>query len=148
MNYINTTITTMFSVIAIIASVLLTPTVNASELKINNNEKIYVYYFHGNRRCATCMKIEELTEKAVKNTFGDNYNDHNVVYKAINVEESTNEHFITDYQLMVKCVVIAKEEQGKETAWKRLDKVWNYHSDQNEFFTYFTDNIQKLLAEK
>ncbi len=148
MNYIRLNKLIILTLISFFTSLLLIQNTNASELKVNNNEKIYVYYFHGNVRCATCMSIEELTEKAVENTFGEDYKEHNVVYKAINVEKEMNEHFVKDYQLMFKCVVIAKEVNGKETAWQRLDKVWNYHSDQNEFYSYFTENIKKLLADK
>ncbi len=120
----------------------------AGELKVESNEKILVYYFHGKARCVTCMKIEELTAEAVKETFGKDYAQNRVVYKSVNVDERANEHFIADFQLMVKSVVIAKEVDGKEVAWKRLDKVWHYYSDPKDFFAYFTANAQKILEER
>ncbi len=120
----------------------------AAELKVGSDAKILVYYFHGKARCVTCMKIEELTAEAVKDTFGADHAQNRVVYKSVNVDEAENEHFIADFQLMVKSVVIAKEVDGKEVAWKRLDKVWQYYTDPKEFFAYFTANAQKILEER
>lgn len=134
--------------VVVIGNIMLfSQNVAAGELKVGADEKIRVYYFHGNVRCVTCNKIEELTEEAVVNTFGTDLSDKNVVFESVNVEEGDNEHFISDYQLMVKCVVIAIEKNGKEVGWKKLDKVWNYHSDKDEFFNYFKTNIIKLMKD-
>ena len=40
----------------------------------------------------------------------------------VNVDEPANEHFIKDYQLYSKSIVIVKMQDGKELKWENLDE--------------------------
>lgn len=45
---------------------------NESEnLSVKQAEEVFVYYFHNERRCATCRAVESESEKAVKELYGD-----------------------------------------------------------------------------
>jgi small redox-active disulfide protein 2 len=89
-----------------------------------------VYYFYGNHRCATCNLIEQLTLKAIK--------DKAVTYKAVNLDERANEHFVKDFQLDARVVVIQKD--GK---FKKMEKVWDLvHGDEEAFIAYIQSGLQ------
>jgi small redox-active disulfide protein 2 len=90
-----------------------------------------VYYFYGNHRCATCNRMEELTKKAIK--------DKGVSYKAVNLDEPANEHFVKDFQLDSRVVVIQRE-----GTYKKMDKVWDLVGDEEAFIAY----IQSGLKDK
>jgi small redox-active disulfide protein 2 len=91
-----------------------------------------VYYFYGDHRCATCNKMEMLTKKAVQ--------DKGVVYQAVNLDEPRNEHFIKDFQLDARVVVIQRN-----GSYKKMDQVWDLVGGDEKIFI---DYIQSGLHDK
>jgi len=59
-------------------------------------KKIEVYYFHGTRRCATCIAVGSVTKEFVENKFSDN---PNVKFIEINIDEKGNEEIIEKFQV-------------------------------------------------
>jgi len=110
--------------------------------------KTWVYYFHGNMRCATCKKIEALTKKTVEESFAGQLQDGSMELQVVNVDLPENEHFVKDYELAVRSVVVSKMEGGKETTWRRLDKVWQLVHDEAAFAQYLRDEISLLINGK
>ena len=88
-----------------------------------------VYYFYGNHRCATCNRMEELTKKAIK--------DKGVSYKAVNLDEPANEHFVKDFQLDSRVVVIQRD-----GTYKKMDKVWDLVGDEEAFIAYILSGLK------
>jgi hypothetical protein len=109
--------------------------------------KVVVYYFHGNYRCPTCLKIEALTAEAVNTGFSGDIRSGRVELKSVNVEEQGNEHYIQDYELASRSVVVARYEGGSPKAWKRLDAVWTLHGDRDGFFRLVQDETRALLGD-
>ena len=59
-------------------------------------EKVEVYYFHGTRRCATCIAVEEVSSELVKDKYGDN---PNVKFTEINIDEPGNKELVEKFQV-------------------------------------------------
>lgn len=118
---------------------------DANAQSISENTKIIVYYFHGNMRCKSCKTIENYTKEAVKTKYQDEIKKGLVEIRTVNVEKSGNSHFIKDYQLVSRSVVVSKFEMGEEKEWKRLDKVWSLLKNESKFFEYIQTNIESLL---
>ena len=98
--------------------------VSGEEVKDNQTSdkqehRVIVFYFHGNVRCFTCKRIERLTKAAVKEEFGEEMKNGVVELKVINVEEPRNNHFIRDYRLYTRSVIVSDLIQGKQVRWKR-----------------------------
>lgn len=110
--------------------------------------KTVVYYFHGNQRCKTCKQIEALTKKIVEEGFAAQLKDGSMEVRVLNVDQAENEHFVTDYELAVRSVVLSKLDSGKETNWRRLDKVWQLVHDEAAFAAYLREEISLLLKGK
>ncbi len=121
---------------------------NASENTAGIQNGIIVYYFHGNQRCVTCRNIEKLSRIATEKVFSNHLKGESVKFISINVDDAKNEHFIQDYQLIVRSVVIAKIDDGNETEWRRLDKVWDLHNNPDKFLKYFDSEADQLLKRK
>lgn len=110
--------------------------------------KTLVYYFHGNIRCKTCNKIEALTKKTLEEGFAAQLKNGSMELQVVNVDKAENEHFVEDYQLAMRSVVLSQLKQGKETKWRRLDKVWQLVHDEAAFAQYLRDEISLLLNGK
>jgi hypothetical protein len=103
---------------------------------------VVAYYFHGNFRCQTCRKIEAISREAVESGFPEELKTGRLEWHVINVEEPENEHFVKDYQLFSKSLVLVAREGSKQTRWKNLQKVWTLVGDKEEFIQYVRDEIR------
>ena len=107
--------------------------------------QVIVYYFHGNYRCASCTQIERFTKEAVESGFADQIKSGLVSFKVLNVEKPDNGHFVQDYQLYTKSVVLSLVKSGKEVRFKNLDKVWEYLRDRKRFDDYIRNGVTEYL---
>src|SRR3989338_4164669 len=110
----------IFAVMALISSGLVLTPVSAEEK--NQSGQIMVYYFHGDFRCSSCMKIEEYTKESMNRNFNDKIQSGTIVFKILNTDEKDNEQYARDYQLYTKSVVVSLIKDGKEIKWKNLTK--------------------------
>ncbi len=107
------------------------------------SDALTVYYFHGTQRCMTCNRIEELAKAAIQAKYADELADGRVVFRSVNVDEPANEHFIKDFQLASRTVVMAKD--GK---YETFDAVWTLVGEPGKFSSYLQDGAAKMLAER
>ena len=108
---------------------------------------VMVYYFHGDFRCASCHRIETYTKEAVDEQFTKELNSGKLVFEVVNIEKSPNQHFVKDYQLYTRSVVLSLVKDGKEVEYKNLTDVWNYLRDKTRFFSYIKDEVNEYLKE-
>jgi hypothetical protein len=106
---------------------------------------IAAYYFHGNFRCPTCKKMEQYSREAIEQYFAAQLKSGAVVFQPINIDEPGNQHFVQDYQLVTRSLVLVKYENNKQTAWKNLPSIWQKAGDQKAFFDYVTSEIKAYL---
>lgn len=111
----------------------------------NAKTKIIAYYFHGSYRCPSCQTIEEWSHEAIKNSFQDELKNGRLVWKPLNIGEAQNRHFVKDYSLYTKSLVISEMNGEKEIRWKNLDKVWQLLKNQEKFFSYVESEIKKYM---
>ena len=131
-----------------LASIILTAALAiGATLVFSADAKIVAYYFHGNARCPTCHKMEQYTKEAIEENFKDELANGLLVVKTVNVEEKENEHFVNDYQLYTKTLIISRVENGKEMQYKNLTKIWEYVRDKKKFFNYVTAEINNSLKD-
>lgn len=105
-----------------------------------------VYYFHGNVRCATCKKIEAYADEAVHEEFGKALEDGSLQWRVVNVDEPVNRHFVQDFQLVTRSVVLVEYRAGKVVRFKNLDQVWQLVRDKERFVAYVQDATRDFLA--
>lgn len=110
--------------------------------------KVIAYYFHGNYRCVSCRTIEAWTNKAIQDNFAADLKTGRLEWRVVNVETAGNEHFMKDYKLFTKSVVLSDMRNGKEANWKNLDKVWTLLRDETAFKNYVRDTVKASLKAK
>jgi len=130
--------------LSIIAVILLCVSMNPSAAE---KDRVVAYYFHGDYRCASCTKIEKYTGEVINDSLPDYLESGDLEYRVINVEEKGNEHFMEDYQLYTKSVVLSLVKGGEEVKYKNLDKIWQYLRNKEKFYRYVSEQIESFLAE-
>ncbi|MDP6523720.1 MAG: nitrophenyl compound nitroreductase subunit ArsF family protein [Kiritimatiellia bacterium] len=106
---------------------------------------VVAYYFHGNARCETCRKIESYTADTVTNSLADYISSDALVFEIVNVDEPRNEHFVSDYELSTRSVVLVNIVDSQQTAWKNLEKVWDVVDDKAAFQQYIEEETLAYL---
>ncbi len=110
-----------------------------------NENKVNAYYFHTTFRCPSCHKIEQYTEGAIKEYFAKELETGNLVYEVINIEEKDNEHFVQEYKLYTKSVVLSLIKDGQEIKFKNLEQVWQLLRNKDKFYQYIKNETQEFL---
>ena len=108
---------------------------------------IIAYYFHGHARCWSCVQIENLTDQAIHGNFQDDLDNNALVWRVVNIQEPSNEHFTEEYELYTKQVIIAEFRNGEQVRWKNLGRVWDLLRDEVAFNEYIRDEVQAYLEE-
>lgn len=129
-----------------VASGVTAPGVSAEEPVASTvADGVVAFYFHGNVRCATCKKIEAYADEAVHQGFAEALQDGSLTWRVTNIDEPDNRHFIEDFQLVTRSVVLAEYQDGNVIRWKNLDKVWQLVRSKDSFVEYVQDEANEFL---
>jgi len=109
--------------------------------------EVVAYYFHGNFRCRTCRTIEAYSEEAIRSEFANELGSGRLAWRVVNVEEPENEHFVKDFELVTKSLVLTEYEDGEVIRWENLKQVWQLVRDKEQFFDYVHSSTRKFLQE-
>ena len=101
---------------------------------------IFVYYFHATTRCATCKTIEAYAHETVASNFAADLQARRLEWRTVNVDEPANQHFIRDFQLYTRSVVVVDAKDPKR--FKVLDRVWQLVQDKTAFQQYVEQEIR------
>ena len=119
----------------------------AATISFASDNKAIAYYFHSDFRCPTCRTMEKYTKEAIEDNFKNELASGRLVFKAINVDEKGNKHFVDDYRLYTKSLIISKIVNGKEVKHKNLTRIWEYVRNKDKFLDYVTGEIKDYLKE-
>jgi len=106
---------------------------------------IIAYYFITNVRCSSCMSIERLTGEAIKDNFVGEIDSGRLQFRVLNIDKPGNYHFVKDYKLYTKAVILSEIRDGKELRWKNLDRVWMLLRNEGKFKKYVQDETSAFM---
>ena len=109
---------------------------------------VRVYYFHGNARCVSCRKIEALAGESVRAAFADEMKQGKVEWLVVNVEAPSNKHFIQDYKLYTKSLVVVDLVEGTQVRWKNLERIWELLREDEAFRQYVQGEVRSYLEKR
>jgi hypothetical protein len=116
-----------------------------AEAVASGDSKIIAYYFHGNARCKTCLTIEMYTLEAIETGFPDALKANRIDFLPINLDLTENEHFIDDFQLAARTVVLQRVVNGETKDYVNLTRVWELVRDKEAFITYVQEETGKFI---
>ena len=99
-----------------------------------------VYYFHATTRCSTCRTIESYAQETVAGAFAADLQARRLEWRVVNVEEPANRHFISDFKLYTRSVVVVDAKDPKR--FRVLDRVWQLVRDRPAFQRYVEQEIR------
>lgn len=118
----------------------------SESLPVVEGPQVVMTYFVIGTRCASCMKIEALARETAEKDFARELRSNKVVFRVIDTDEPSNRHYLNDYKLTSKTVVISRRIDGSETAWKDMEKVWDLFDEAPAYHAYLGAQIREYLG--
>ena len=109
-------------------------------------DSVVVYYFHGNRRCRTCMGIQRAIETTVSERFGAETATGALVFREVNIDEPANAHFVQDFDLSSSSMVVVAKSGNKTVKWENCSQVWPLAHDEAALLSYAEKQIRSYLG--
>ncbi len=130
-------------------AITITSSVLAQQSPVSNagSHKVIAYYFHTNTRCSTCMKIEAYSKEAIEKGFPEELRKGILEMRIVNYEKPEHRHFMKDYKLVSKSLVLVNLVDGKQTEWTNLKLVWQLTGRKDAFLNYVRKEVRGYLAK-
>lgn len=109
------------------------------------SEYLAVTYFHGDVRCATCKKLEAYSQEAIVEGFGDELESGAVVWRTVNYDQDENKHYIDDYKLYTKALIVSRMRDTVEVEWVNLEKIWSLVGDKDDYLKYVQSEVRDYM---
>jgi hypothetical protein len=106
---------------------------------------VMAYYFHTTERCTSCRLIEAWTAETLQTRLKEQLADGSLIWRLVDVQEPANSHFVQDYELVSKSVVLVRYEEGKPGRWENLPQVWELLGDKAAFQDYIEASTNSFI---
>ncbi len=110
-------------------------------------DKVIAYYFHVTVRCDACSTIERYSAETIKGHFGRDMAAGRLEWRPVNVQLAENRHFIKDYNLFTRSLVLVLVRNGQQEKYTNLDKTWELVWNKAAFEAYVKDGVNRYLGE-
>jgi hypothetical protein len=107
--------------------------------------RVVVTYFHTTVRCFSCIRIEDTTTASISEAFAREIAEGRLEWRVVNTDEPSNSHFVGEYGLFTKSVIVSDQREGREVRWKNLDQVWLLLDDPAAFRAYVEREVRAFL---
>lgn len=112
----------------------------------DTGDRVEVLYFHGKKRCATCMAIEKNTKDVVEEQFADELGNGTVVFRIIDISDPENEEIAEKYEVTWSSLFVSRWKDGKETYENLTEYAFaNARTSPETFKSGLTEKINELL---
>lgn len=109
------------------------------------SSRFVVSYFYTSVRCPSCVTIERLTSETIEGEFFDEIKNGVLLWRTVNIEEEGNFHYVEDYNLYTKSVILSEMSGDKEVRWKNLGRVWELLGNEGSFRRYVKSEVKSFM---
>ena len=109
---------------------------------------VIVYYFHGTRRCFSCITVETNAAQVIEDNFQQQITDGSLKWMPLNMDDPGNKDITEKFGIKTNTLVVAKMADGNYIEYNNLKKVWQLIDDPEGFSEYVTDEINAFLKDK
>ena len=120
--------------------------VGSAKSSATMSDSVVVYYFHGMRRCPTCLGIQKTIEQTLEDRFSEELAAGMLVFEEINYEEPDGKPYVEKFQLSFSSMIVAQEAKGKMVKWDNAEKVWDLAHDQPALADYVEKSVRAYLG--
>ncbi len=115
--------------------------------KAQPSDYIQAFYFHATYRCKTCTTIEQYSRDTIETNFKEQLDKGTLRFAEVNFDEPENRHYLQDYKLTYRSLVIVRYKDGKQVLFKNLDKIWQLKGNKADFSNYVKTEVEAFLKE-
>ena len=137
----------IFGLVAVIAYPSLSAVAQQASAPQPGAHKVIAYYFHTNTRCSTCIKIEQYSKEAIEKGFPEELRNGALEMRIVNYQNPENRHYMQDYKLVSKSLILVNMVNGKQTEWTNLKVVWQLTGRKDAFLNYVRREVRGYLAK-
>jgi hypothetical protein len=118
----------------------------ASAVFAQKPTKLKIIYFHSERRCPTCISIEDNTKKTLNTYFASQLKDGTITLQVLNVEESKNLKMVEKYKAEGSSLFLTNVKGTKENTTDFTNFAFSYSRNQaDKFIAGLKAEIEKGL---
>ncbi len=118
--------------------------VQNAEANQATDQTIYVYYFHTNIRCETCIAVDEHTLNYLKVLFPEEMKNKQIVFKSINIEEKGYEDVIKKFEVWGQTLLFIK---GDTAVDRTNDAFLNVTTNPEKWKSMIKEQIDDLMKK-
>ena len=107
---------------------------------------VIVYFFYNDIRCDVCLKLEDYAVEALETYFSDELASGAVQWQMLSMDDPENEHFLIDFRLYSRSVVLVELDDGERVRFKNLEDIWDLVYDKPEYLDYMRANVLDFLG--
>ena len=108
--------------------------------------KLKIIYFHSERRCPTCISIEDNTKKTLETYFKEQVKNGTITLQVLNVEDSKNQEIVEKYEADGSSLFLTKVNGTKEVNTDFTNFAFSYSRNQpDKFISGLKKEIEKNL---
>ena len=110
-------------------------------------DRVIAYYFYGKVRCTTCRTLEAYAQEALQTGFPQALAEGRLEWRPVNVDTPEHHHFVADYQLAFRSLVLARVRDGQQEQWKNLEEIWKLVDNKDAYLAYVQRETRGFLGE-
>lgn len=80
------------------------------EISQEQSSMVNVYYFHGNKRCKTCIAVQNVAKETIEKTYPNT----EVKFIEVNTSEKENEALVEKFEVSWNALIIQKGEKWED----------------------------------
>ena len=118
----------------------------AESVPAQSGHQVVMTYFRNSIRCTSCKKIEALTTETTQKELAKDIASGKLLFRVIDVDEPANHHYIEEYKLTTKAVILSYRLDGKEQRWEDMEKIWDLLDQPDAFRAYLAAPVLQYLG--
>ena len=107
--------------------------------------ELIVYYMDMGKDCTTCLNLETYTHEALQAGFPEEMASGRIQWRTVDVDDPKNEHFISDFRLYTKSVVLVRQAEGAPPRFESLSRIWELVYDKEAYMAYIRKSVRAFL---
>ncbi|MBL7648667.1 MAG: hypothetical protein JNK74_21025 [Candidatus Hydrogenedentes bacterium] len=107
--------------------------------------ELIVYYMDMGKDCTTCQNLEVYTREVLEAHFKNDLTRGRVEWRRVDVDLAANTHFVDEFRLYTKAVVLVRFEGGRQTEYRSLSRIWELVYDKEAYMNYVRGEVRAAL---
>ncbi len=110
------------------------------------NAKVTVYYFHRTYRCYTCLNIEKMAHETLQKTYPQELTNGTIRWQPVDYMQNVT--LAQQFEVDFPTLVVAVNDKGKVSSFRRLDDTWDLKNDPKAFNEMLVGAVNEAVSKQ